>query len=274
MTRDAVGCSFIVPLDAFARTDTIEHCIEVISSDTWCRPLRYLLLQVIPGSSFPHRRGTLRLGERDSVIRQMLVHPDVHEVILQTTGANTRKLDQYAWFDVTTRSALPPPYAAPHLASHAMQWTNASTRARDDRWVAAMLRYAERLCVLHGVVTVMEETPTLSDITLTRFTLDDVEQHPYPDQRERMRSAASDLGTRYVRFPRWGTIYSREHIDQLGGVDRIRDVVKPALIRDFGREAIYIQLTETVGTATSTEAMEKQHAFSELAAPLLPPLLS
>ena len=87
-----------------------------------------------------------------------------------------------------------------------------------------------------------------------------------------MRAVRVELGTKYVRFPRWGTLYGRAHVEALVGVGKIVDTVKPAVVRELPA-ALYVQLTDSVATATGAEAAAKQRAFTELVAPLLPPPL-
>jgi hypothetical protein len=76
--------------------------------------------------------------------------------------------------------------------------------------------------------------------------------------------------TKYMRFPRWGTLVNRQHVAQLGGVEAIERAVEPALVRQLSG-GVYFQLTSSVATAMSEEAMAKQQRFTALAEPLLPP---
>lgn len=101
--------------------------------------------------------------------------------------------------------------------------------------------------------------------TLRNFVL----QHPYPEQFERMGRAEQMRGNASIRFPRWGTLLSHEHIAALGGLEKIQQHVQPALVAPCGA-GLYFQLTDSVATAMSTEALAKQEKFIELAQPLLP----
>jgi hypothetical protein len=95
--------------------------------------------------------------------------------------------------------------------------------------------------------------------------------HPFPEQYERMRGAnRKHIGTRYMRFPRWGTLVSHAHVAELGGIDAIVGSVNPAMVRPLSG-GVYFQLTDSVATAGSDEAAAKQQAFTEVAAKLLPP---
>jgi len=67
-----------------------------------------------------------------------------------------------------------------------------------------------------------------------------------------------------------GTLYGRAHVEAMGGVGKIVETVKPAVVRELPA-ALYVQLTDSVATATGAEAAAKQRAFPELVAPLLRP---
>lgn len=98
-----------------------------------------------------------------------------------------------------------------------------------------------------------------------------VEQHPFPDQLSRLKRAERELGTRYARFPRWGTLLSQEHLGRIGGIDAVVRAAQPAVIRDVS-EGVYVQLTGAVATAMSGESLAKQARLTEALAPILPPV--
>ena len=93
----------------------------------------------------------------------------------------------------------------------------------------------------------------------------------YPEWA-RMSAVRAEVGTRYVRFPRWGTLYSDAHVAALGGAARITDIVQPAVVRELPG-GVYFQLTDSLDSAQSDLATRKRRAFTELAEPLLPPPL-
>ena len=257
----AIGISFTMPVGSGARPDLVGSCLDAFASPTWNRPLRYLSLMAEPGRPYPRRRGVLPKGQRDAIARELLVHPDLCQVTLATATE-----DAYAMLAVGTR----PHISYPYVSCMGIQWLGADL-ARQNGWVTAMLDFAARVEAVQGVIPVMNYAATLSEVSFSIIESWDGFRHPFPDEFLRMHDVESRLGTQYVRFPRWGTIYSREHVEQLGGVEHIREVVRPALIRDLGLKAVYFQLTESVATSMSDEALEKQRVFTELAEPLLPP---
>ncbi len=106
----------------------------------------------------------------------------------------------------------------------------------------------------------------------TEISQDGVLAHPFPEESARLHAFANRelLGTKYMRFPRWGTLVNNVHVAQLGGAAEIERAVEPAIVRPLSG-GVYFQLTSMVAAAMSDEAIEKQRRFTELAAPLLPP---
>ncbi|MCE9576957.1 MAG: hypothetical protein K8W52_27675 [Deltaproteobacteria bacterium] len=178
------------------------------------------------------------------------------EVGYATLSAETRPRLGYAYTRVYGRQAL-----------------DLDRAAEGDAWVAAMLEVARALGAQSGVVPVMPDLSASTETSGIMVSLEGVSpQHPDPSQFYRMRKVDRDLGTKYARFPRWGTLYSAAHVEALGGVKRIEQAVRPARVETVGT-ATYFQLTESVAMATSDEALAKQAAFTKLAVPILPPEL-
>jgi hypothetical protein len=141
-----------------------------------------------------------------------------------------------------------------------------------DAWLERTLAYLDASGSTAGVIVAMasaaEAASECSDGTVSpngRLA------HPWPEQVVRMKGAnAAYLGTRHMRFPRWGTLVSYDHLAALGGLDAIAAAITPARTLSLSG-GVFIQLTDSVTTAMGDEAMAKQRAFIELAAPLLPP---
>lgn len=204
----------------------------------------------------------LRPDDRADVLLEVLAHPDVREVSLATSA---RSIGDYATLSVETR----PRSGFRHVVVYGRRALTSENATQVDAWVQSLLGLASQVGAHHGVVPVMNDLGVAAEVGLGGYSLNGVPQHPLPDELERMRAVEGDLGTKYVRFPRWGTLYSRPQVDAVGGVQRIVEVVGPAVVRELG-DAIYFQLTESVATAESAEALAMQKAFVALVAPLLP----
>jgi hypothetical protein len=117
----------------------------------------------------------------------------------------------------------------------------------------------------------MDRRSVFAEATGTAIWHNDVFSYPFPEEFERMRGENARLiGTRYMRFPRWGTLVSHAHVAELGGIDAVTGSVNPAVVRPLSG-GVYFQLTDSVATAGSDEAAAKQQAFTEVGAKLLPP---
>jgi hypothetical protein len=259
----AIGVAFTVSDGFRGRADLVDACLKAFSSSAWNRPLRYLSLKRNPERPRPRRGGVIPAAERVAVAREMLVHPDIYSVEFATSPL---MLKAYGVLEVETQ----PPVGDPDMRCMGMQWVGADLD-RQDSWVCAMLEFAASVDVVQGVFPIMNGTATHSEVSFVSFKVDGQLRHPFPGEFRRMLKAQYELGTKYVRFPRWGTIYPHAHVEKLGGVERIREVVRPAVIRELGPNAVYVQLTESVATSLTEEALEKQRVFTELAAPVLPP---
>lgn len=261
----AVGISMFVAAGPSQRPETVDAYVEAFLSDVWMKPLRQLITQSVGGRTHPRRAGLVPTAERSAVLRELLVHPDLWEVTLSHRDKTT---GHHASLDVGTR----PDADGRHVRVYGHQ-TLSGDAPRDDAWVRTMLTLAEKIDAYHGVVPVMNPSGVRSEGSFVGHRHNGVDTHPFPHEFARIRAVEGELGTKYVRFPRWGTLYGRAHVEAIGGIGKVVDAVKPAVVRELP-SAVYLQLTDSVATATSAEAMAKQSAFTQLVAPLLPPAVS
>lgn len=78
------------------------------------------------------------------------------------------------------------------------------------------------------------------------------------------------LGRTYVRYPRWGTYLRRTHLEQIGGLQRVRAAVDFAKVVEVG-ELIYFQLTNAIADALGSECEAKRKAFARVLEPIVAP---
>lgn len=115
-----------------------------------------------------------------------------------------------------------------------------------------------------------DERPLISKMYGVGATRADMEVDSPRYEVIRVGLSRTDLGSRYVRPPGWGTYLASRHVDAVGGRTRIVDAVRPAVVRDVG-SMLYVQLTERVEEAMSPEALERRHAFAALLEPITVP---
>jgi hypothetical protein len=138
----------------------------------------------------------------------------------------------------------------------------------------------EILEVVGAATAVIGAWPThnyaICDVSFLRMVLDTPKGDinlgltgDFARQRDLGSSVRYQLGRAYARFPRWGTYLHAGHLAAIGGLERVRAVVDPAVVQRVGA-LTYLQLTPSVDTAQSPEAEAKRRALEELMAPILP----
>lgn len=254
----SMGFWATVPMIGEAEADVLAAFVE---SPVWGLKLKHFTPMKRPKTPWLRRPGVLRDHERH-LIRAAFVHPDSTIVYIDSAEKSTHEwaglsveIERTAW--------------RPILTMDGRRWLP-NKRSERHGWVDEVTGVFDRLRVDNAIIVVQTDDAVMSETTLGGIVVNDVVQHPFPDQLERMALAREKLGGQYIRFPRWGTLLSPGHLERLGGAARVVEVVQPAIVRALSG-GTYFQLTERVADALSETAMEKQARFVELAAPLLPP---
>lgn len=240
--------------------EDLRHYLHAMLTPTWLRQPQYLTLHQ---NQEVRRPGRVRKEELREVVAGLLAHPTVSRVALR---AAAKDVAEDAQIVVETRP-IPPLYGT-SFGSH---WIPPTEPARVDPWAREIVDYFDAVGVTHAAVFVMNGDGALIEGSFVGITRNGVSLHPFPDQFERMQWVSErERGTTYVRYPRWGTLYSHDQVAKLGGAAAIEAAVQPAVIRELSG-GIYFQITDSVATAATDEALEKQRAFWRIAEPLLPP---
>ncbi len=258
-----VGFSFMYPpRDVSELVAATRH---LLASDGWDKPLRYFTVIAAPGSDMVRRPGMLNKKLLLAVAGEAL-RSNATSVLTMSTSARNDDAFANLWV-----RAHPLSWEGPNLNAYGSR--PAMPSASLALWLEAVLAFAEESGAFHGVVY---SSATYADAhregeLLTGYSAGK-NTHPEYPQWARLAADRAQVGTRYVRFPRWGTLYSHAHVAALGGAARIVEVVQPAVVRELPG-GVYFQLTDSLDTAQSEEATRKRRAFTELAEPLLPPPL-
>jgi hypothetical protein len=217
---------------------------------------------VLTGRKWQREPGVLKRDIRRAALEEALTHDDVAVVTMSTSGRDSR---DYAtcWFD-TQRDAW-------RVSLFASGYRPEGVPSTRERWISAVIAFADQAAAPMGVMYVTSNTQDAtreSDILASSGP--GAESHPMCAQWTRMSAHRDHIGERYVRFPRWGTLYSHVHVAELGGTAAIVAAIQPAIVRELSG-GVYFQLTDSTDTALSDESLAKQRAFAEIAEPLLPP---
>jgi len=259
---EAIGFSALhtrpLRTDAAAR----DAALTLLVSPAWGAQLRYFLSSATPGLRLWRKPGMIPAKTLREVVDAALQSEEVGALLMSAARNSTpdsRGLDfsRYAsGYDPFSRTYGYRPLAGDDVAS----------------WLEAVLTFVDCVGASTGVVVAMATCDhVLSECSGCTFSHNGQVMHPYPKQLARMLGLNSvHMGTRYMRFPRWGTLISHDHVAQLGGVGAITAAVGPALVRELSG-GVYFQLTDSLATARSEDAVIKRKAFTDFAAPLLPP---
>jgi hypothetical protein len=71
--------------------------------------------------------------------------------------------------------------------------------------------------------------------------------------RERWGKYSRGRVLEYIRHPRWGTYLHRSHLERVGGLDRVRELARPARIVELG-DLVFLQ------RVTDADRADKLHA--------------
>ncbi|MCW5808167.1 MAG: hypothetical protein KIT31_37805 [Deltaproteobacteria bacterium] len=241
-----------------------EHMVALVRSDGWDLPLRYFSSIARPGEKLVRRPGMLRPKVLASELAAALLAAQTSVAIMSTSARND---STYAdcWFETD----------AEHWSSsrvHQLQAYGQRPLGAEptwNSWLEAVLAFADGARASMGIVCVMDESST-RELSVLMGTSPGDDAHPLYGQWSRLSRNRREVGERYVRFPRWGTLYSHRHVAAIGGVAKIREVVAPAVVRELSA-GVYFQVTDSIASARLPESVEKQRAFEALVEPWLPP---
>jgi hypothetical protein len=145
-------------------------------------------------------------------------------------------------------------------------------------WLELIHELMVALRVAHAVLPIWPTYNAVSsDTTFVRIVLD-TRWGEYnlgaPGELDRQRSQANHwrykLGTDYIRHPRWGTYLHRSHLERVGGLDRVRELARPARIVELG-DLVFLQCTERVTDALTADAERTRQALQDVLAPIICP---
>ena len=245
-------------------TDTVarEAALALLRSASWGAELRYFLSSATPGHELVRKPGMIPAKTVREVVDAALRSEALGSLLMSASkdsAPNSRGLH-------FTRDA-------PNNAEFSVTY-GYRMLAGDDAtaWLDEILTFLDQVGGSTGVVVAMAmREEVVSECSGSTVSQNGQVLHPYPRQLARMRGANTKyMGTRYARFPRWGTLVSHAHVAQLGGVGAITAAVAPAVVRELSG-GVYFQLTDSLATARTEEAVIKRKLFTDVVAPLLPP---
>lgn len=138
-------------------------------------------------------------------------------------------------------------------------------------WIALCHDLVRAVRGVHAVIPVMHNRYAMTDeLYLCTTTVNLRLQHPDASEIERINAHRTELGTKYVRPPRWGNYLGPEAVASAGGRDRIAAVVQPAVLAEVG-PLLYVQLSIGFEDALSPATEAKRQQLATLLAPVMIP---
>ena len=262
MSESTIGFSVVHPRVLATVAAARAAAIDLSVSPSWSPPPRYFSMTITPGHERWRRPGMIAAKDLRAVLDESLRHPGVSSLSMNTARESRPDSRQVTFIREVSYSELSSSHGNRPLAGE-----------RAIPWIEEVLTFIDLVGGSSAVIVSMASPlDVLSECSGGTFALNGRVCHPFPDQLERMRGIPRrDMGSRYVRFPRWGTLISHDHVAQLGGVGSIVAAVAPAVVRELAG-GVYFQLTDSIATARSAEAAARQAAFTERVAALLPPV--
>lgn len=261
MTLAYAGFSLFHLRRAAVETAVRRAALDLLCSPHWGGELRYFASVATAGHRLWRRPGMVPAKSLRQTADEALQADGVASFTMATAGQNGPGYRSVTF----TRDAQRSPFSISYGERPAAD-------VQIDAWVDDVVAFFDRMDGRSGVVAVMASNDEIaSECGEGGVSRNDRLVHPFPEQHARTRGAnRRQIGARFMRFPRWGTLVSHDHVGQLGGVEAIARAVEPAVVRPLAG-GVYFQLTATVAAAMSDEAAAKQAAFTTFAAPLLPP---
>jgi hypothetical protein len=232
----------------------------------------------VVGSFTKRTRSRKVVGARgEGLLRERMLDPEVRALELYR-NSNEVENHAHAWIETGTvligRDWEQPFKVYGQTRAHDLPAGNAI-----EDWITLVHELMVTVDVGNAVMPVWPAaSAVLADTTFGRIVVDsrwrgEIDLGPSPDisaQNLRESDWRDSLGGKYVRSPRWGTYLRTAHVEQVGGVDRIRSAVAPAKIVDLGA-LVFVQLTGRLEDATNEECEAKRRAFERVLAPLIAP---
>jgi hypothetical protein len=254
---------------------SIRQLADLLLDPRWLWPLRWAryaqdVKPLWPTERISHKRGT-------AVLVEAMLNPKRTAV---RAYFSPRDKENTASLRVNLPGQLPfPRFETSFEVTGAIRVHEPPPAKSPDQWLELANDILCLLKVDSAITTVFRTYDQVwADLTLGRIVIDNRGQ-PERDlgvtgelarQNHDCAMLRQQLGRTYVRHPRWGNYWLPEHVEKVGGIDRIHEAVRPAKIEQVGH-LWYIQLLPTMEDALTPAYAEKRHALEAIMGPIRVP---
>lgn len=256
-----VGLAASYATELHADPSRVRRAAALMLDDRW--PRRFSNWQVHAESAAAGRRGKLPVDALGQITGALEDYGTVW-VDLKTRGPDF----DHVYVDAGRNRDLHRDYTCPFRVEASIKIVklpdpNAVVRT----WVTLAHDLASTVGARNGTITVGPSSDVMLD-----------QGGPYlPDPEDHLRIIGGGissserrplLGGKYARYPRWGTYLHPEHVAAIGGRDRLKREVDPAVLEPVD-DLLYIQLTDNFEDAHTPAMWEKRLKLRTLMEPIL-----
>lgn len=245
----------------------IEEIVRLLTDPRWPWQPQLLHASSIPGGPLtPQVKGKIRRADLDGPIRAALSASSTSRIHLTCSKLNDSNRASIAIDTGRFASGWDKIPFEIRAQLHVHELPDATSAAS---WIALCHDLVRAVRGVHAVIPVMRNRYAMSDeLYLSTTTVNLRLQHPDAMEIQRINRHRNELGTKYVRPPRWGNYLGPEAVAAAGGRDQIAAVVQPAVLAEVG-PLLYVQLSAGFEDVRSTSA--KRQELRKLLAPVMIP---
>jgi hypothetical protein len=245
----------------------------------WPWPLKSVVFGLRAAWDKSSRRMKLTAKDGAARLKEGFLHAEHRDASLDHSS---KAEDNYVRLSVDTGQRLAvPSWPNPAELSGVIKGKDVPEGSSLESWLEVMHQIMRTLDIANAVISPWPtERMAHSDMSFSGTVIDSPSGvrnlgvgGSFALQNSRASYWRPELGDKYIRHPRWGTYLRREHLDRVGGLSPVRDVVPLAKVIELGGagDLIYLQCTEHPAGALTPEGERVRQALEDVLAPIVAP---
>jgi hypothetical protein len=263
----------------FEQRERAEQLAALLLDRRWPWPLESVVFGL--RAAWDKRSRRVKLTGKDARIRlsEGIVNPEHREAALDHRS-NAEENHARLAVDTGQRLAVAS-WPNPAELTSIVKGAELSAAADLRSWIEVMHQIMVTVDVANAVISAWPtERMASSDVTFGGTVIDSPAgvkdlgvTKSFALQNARANYWRHELGNKYIRHPRWGIYLRRSHLDQVGGLERIRGTVSLVRVLELGGagDLVYLQCTEHPEGAMTVEGESVRRALEDVLAPIVAP---